>query len=403
MKLVYLDNAATTAVEPEVFWAMKPYFLKKYGNPSEPHTLGQEARLAVEQSRETVAKFLGAKSSEIIFTSCATESINLAHKGLISAMVLQGIEQPHIVTTQIEHKAVLESCKTLEGNKLAKVTYLPVDKYGLVNLNNLEEAILPETILVSVMYVNNEVGTIQSIAEIGKLLRKISKQRIAVSPLREASSQQIYFHTDATQAIQYLDCNVDRLGVDLLSCTGHKFHAPKGIGALYFRTGTPLLRREDGGNQEFKMRSGTENVPYITGLAKAIEINSKFETRNSKLVEKLRDQLIKELVRIPGVRLTGHPTKRVPHIASFIVEGVEGEALVLYLSSYNIMASSGSACTSSDLNPSHVLSAMGVPPEISHGSVRFSLSRHTTQEEINYVLKIFPKIVETLRKMAPEF
>lgn len=405
MKVIYLDNAATTAVDPEVLKAMKPYFLKKYGNPSEPHILGQEAKVAVEDAREKVASFLRANSSEVIFTSCATESINLAHKGLVSALKLQGIKNPaspaggpHIITTQIEHKAVLESCKTLEGQNLAKVTYLPVDKFGLVKVEDIKRAILEDTVLVSVMYANNEVGAIQPVAQIGKMLKQLKRK--------------IYFHTDATQALQYLDCNVNHLGVDLLSFTGHKFHAPKGVGALYIKSGTPLLRREDGGNQEFRMRAGTENVPYIVGLGKAIEINSKFSPRlrqveagkiqNSKLIKKIQEKLVTEITKVTGVKLTGHPTKRVPHIASFTVEGAEGEALVLMLSNYGIMASSGSACTSSDLSPSHVLTAMGIPAEISHGALRFSLSKYTTQKDLNYVIKVFPKIVETLRKMAPK-
>lgn len=394
MKVIYLDNAATTAVDKEVYSFIKPYFFKKYGNPSEPHALGQQSRMAIEGSREKVARFLGASSSEIIFTSCATESINLAHKGLIQAALLQGVKNPHIITSQIEHKSVLETCKSLERQGLVKATYLPVDKFGLVSVEDLKQAILKDTVLVSLMYVNNEVGTIQPIAEIGKFLKQLNKQRTL------NSQPPTYFHTDATQAIQYLNCNVDFLGVDLLSLTGHKFYAPKGVGALYIRSGTPLLRQQDGGDQESRLRAGTENVPYIVGLGKALEINSKFQAP-AKLVEKLRDKLIKESINIPGVKLTGHPQNRAPHIASFVVEGVEGEALVLLLSSYNIMASSGSACTSSELSPSHVLTAMGVPAEISHGSVRFSLGKNTTSEEINYVIDVFPKIVETIRKMTP--
>jgi cysteine desulfurase len=253
----------------------------------------------------------------------------------------------------------------LEKTGLAEVAYLTVDKNGLMSLKDLQKAIKPETVLVSVMYVNNEVGTIEPIEEIGKLIKKINMSRIA------SHLSRVYFHTDATQAIQYLDCDVDRLGVDLLSLTGHKFGAPKGIGALYARKGTPFVRQQDGGGQERGLRAGTENVPYIVGLGKAIE-NVKCQ------IEGLRDKLIGGVLKIPGAKLTGHPTKRAPHIASFIIEGVEGEALLLLLDEYGIAASTGSACTTGDLAPSHVLTAMGYKPEESHGSLRLSLGTPTT-------------------------
>lgn len=384
MKKVYLDNAATTAVDPQVLAAMRSYFHQKYGNPSEPHLWGQEARAAIDQAREQVASFLGAKSGEIIFTSCATESINLAHKGLIEA--LQGDRKPHIITSSIEHKAVLETCRHLERLGMASVTFLPVDKFGMVKVADIQKAIRPETVLVSVMYVNNEVGTIEPIKKIGALLRK---------------KPQIYFHTDATQAVQYLHCHVDKLGVDLLSFTGHKIYAPKGVGALYIREGTPLLRQQDGGAQEFNLRAGTENVPYIVGLGEAISRFKRQEARGKK-INKLRDKLIRGVLKIPGVQLTGHPTKRAPHIASFVVEGAEGEAILLYLSEKGVAAASGSACTSGQLKPSHVLTAMGIKPELSHGSLRFSLGKNNTEADIDYVLQILPKIVKKLRLMAPK-
>lgn len=383
MRQIYLDNAATTPVVSEVFLSMKPYFLKKYGNASEPHQMGQEARLGVEEAREKIANFFNANLEEIIFTSCATESINLAHKGLIEAL---NLKNPHIITSSVEHKAVLETCKYLENRGLATVTYLPVDEFGSVRLEDLEKAITKDTVLVSIMYANNEVGTIQPIKEIGELLKK--------------QDHKIYFHTDATQAIQYLDCDVDHLGVDLLSFTGHKIYAPKGVGALYIRKGTPLRSQMRGGSQEGRMRAGTENVPYIVGLGKAIELVK--ERSDKSQVVRLQKQLIKDVLKIPGVKLTGHPTNRLPHIASFVVEGVEGESLILLLSDKGILASTGSACTASDLNPSHVLSAMGIPPEISHGSLRFALGKDTTQEDIEYVGKVLPGIVERLRKMAPK-
>ena len=296
-KVVYLDNAATSAVKPEVLKAMLPYFSEKYGNPSEPHEMGREARMAVEISRQTIAGFLGAQPEEIIFTSGATEAINLSHKGVVEA-ILQGqnsnhkiqtsnqiqnskfksVKQniPHIITTKIEHKAVLDTCKHLEKLGWASVTYLPVDKYGIVSVSDVEKALKPETVLISIMYVNNEVGSIQPIVEIGQKLQKwemrSGKWEKEVGSGKMEKKRKIYFHTDATQAIQYLDCNVDRLGVDFLSFTGHKIGCPKGIGALYARKESPFVRQMDGGGQEGELRAGTENVPFIVGLGKAVEL-----------------------------------------------------------------------------------------------------------------------------------
>lgn len=394
MKKVYLDNAATTPVDPEVFKAMETFFREKFGNPSEPHSWGQEARKAIDLAREQVAKFLGAKPKEIIFTSCSTESINLAHKGLVESPRAQGSRLPHIITSSVEHKAVLETCKHLERAKMAEVTYLPVDKHGLIKVSALEKAIKPETVLVSIMYVNNEVGTIEPIKEIGKLIKRVNESR--------NSKSRVFFHTDATQAIQYLDCDVNRLGVDLLSLTGHKLYAPKGIGALYFRKGTPLVRQQDGGGQEYRLRAGTENVPYIVALGKALVLSAKRQTQNAKQIKNLRDGLVKEVLKISGIELVGHPTRMVPHIASFVVDGVEGEAMLLLLSEKGIAASSGSACTTGLLKPTHVLIAMGFSSEKAHGSLRFSLSKETTAEEIDYVVKVLPGVVKKLRKMAPK-
>ena len=290
----------------------------------------------------------------------------------------------------------METCAHLEKLGWARVTYLPVNKGGLVLLEEIKKSIKAETVLVSIMYVNNEVGTIQSIAEIGQFLKKINKQRTMNHKPR------IFFHTDATQAIQYLDCDVNFLGVDFLSLTGHKIYAPKGIGALYIRKSTPCIRQQDGGGQERGLRAGTENVPFIVALGSAVEKISKFKKANAIKVQKLRDLLIKEVLKIPGIKLTGHPDQRAPHIASFMVEGVEGEALLLRLSEKGIMVSSGSACSSSDLAPSHVLTAMGYGPQQSHGSLRFSLSQYTTREDIKYVSRTLPEVVEKLRKMAPK-
>jgi len=392
----YLDHAATTPVDKEVLAAMKPYFSFKYGNPSEPHFLGQESRKAIDEAREKVANFLGAKPPEIIFTSGATEAINLAHKGLVESQrsKFKGQKLPHIITSAVEHKAVLETCRHLQNLDMAEVTYLPVDKDGMVKVEEVEKAIKPETVLISIMYVNNEVGTIEPIKQIGELIKKINASRLA------SGFSRIYFHTDATQAIQYLDCQVDKLGVDLLSLSGHKLYAPKGVGVLYLRKGTPLIRQQDGGVQEYGLRAGTENVPYIVGLGKAVE---KLKTQNSKRkTEYLREKLIRGVLKIPGVKLVGDPQKNAPHIATFLIDGVEGEAILLLLSEKGIAASSGSACTSGLLEPSHVLTAMGIPPEQAHGSLRFSLGKDNTEEEIDYVIKVLPGVVQKLRKMAPK-
>lgn len=396
MKKVYLDYAATTPVDKKVFMAMKPYFLRKFGNASEPHSFGQDARRAVEEVRFQVADFLGANSGEIIFTGCATESINLSHKGLIESVNLgEKGKKPHIITTSVEHKAVLETCKHLEISGKAEVTYLQVDKYGRVKEESVLGLIRRETCLVSVIYVNNEVGTIQPVKEIGAKISRANKTRLA------SGLGRIYFHTDATQAIQYLDCNVDSLGVDLLSMTGHKIYAPKGVGVLYIRDETPLQRQQDGGGQEFGMRAGTENVPYIVGLGKAFGLLQEGK-KEIKKVGVLQDKLISGVLKISGTKLVGHPKERVSHIVSFIIEGAEGESVVLHLSDKGVIASSGSACTSGIAGPSHVLTAMGVAPELSHGSVRFSLGKDTTGDEIDYAVKVLPEIVAKLRRMAPK-
>jgi cysteine desulfurase len=397
VKKIYLDHAATTPVDNEVFLAMKPYFSQDYGNPSEPHFWGQEARGAIDQAREQVANFLGAKHQEIIFTSGATEAINLAHKGLIEALFgkYKNIV-PHIITSSIEHKAVLEVCKHLEELGWAKVTYLPVDKEGLIKIDDIEKSIKPETVLVSMMYVNNEVGTIQPVAEIGQAIKKINI-------LRSSSHlPQIYFHTDVTQATSFLSCDVEKLGADLLSLSGHKIYAPKGVGVLFCRRGTPLIRQQDGGGQEYRLRAGTENVPYIVGLGKAIELVQQNKEQITKNIGRLRDKLMEGVLKIPEVELVGHSKNQSPHIATFLVKGVEGEAIMLLLSDQGIAASSGSACTSGLLEPSHVLLAMGYKPEQAHGSLRFSLGKSNTDEEIVKVIKVLPKIIQKLRRMAPQ-
>jgi len=395
MKVVYLDHAATTSIDKNIFQAMKPYLLENYGNPSESHLMGMKAKKAIEDSRIVISKYLNCDPGEIIFTSCATESINLSHKGLIAALSGNLKNKVHIITSSIEHKAVLETCRRLEQNNLAEITYLPVDEYGMINIDDIEKSIKENTALVSIMYVNNEVGTIQPLAEIGKMLKKNNKQRAANSQRR------IYFHTDATQAMSCLNCDVNFLRVDLLSFSGHKINAPKGIGALYIKKGTPMFRQQDGGGQEFNFRSGTENVAFIAGLGEAIKNISKNKNEIKK-IEILSDQLISQVLKISGTIMTGHPKIRAPHISSFVIKDIEGEALVLRLSDKGIMSSSGSACTSHSLSPSHVLTAMGISPVLAHGSVRFSLGKENTEEEIKYLAKILPKEIEKIRKMAPK-
>lgn len=392
MKKVYFDNAATTAVNNKVIKAMLPYFDENYGNPSEYHSLGQDAKSAVEKSRHKISSYLKCATDEIIFTSSATEAVNLAHKGYIEYFVEKfgkSKSKPHIITTKIEHKAVLETCMHLERLGWASVTYLEVDKHGLVDPAMIKKTINKDTVLVSVMYVNNEVGTVEPIPKIGKLLKKVNERR----------KRKILFHTDATQAIGHFNCNVDKLGVDFLSFTGHKIGAPKGVGALFIKNGVRIYRQMDGGAQEKILRSGTENVPYVVALGSAIDQieNLKHEVT----IKQNCDYLIRNVLKIPGITLTGHPELRAPHIASFIVKGVEGESIVLKLSERGIYVSSGSACTSSDLSPSHVLTAMGFKPEESHGSIRFSLGRDTTKTQVDYLLSVLPKIIAKLREMSP--
>jgi len=401
-KKIYLDYAATTPVSSEVFKVMKPYFFQDYGNPSEPHLWGQKARFALDKARQKMADFLGAKPQEIIFTSGATEAINLAHKGVVEAMFQQSAKNkeyrtkgklPHIITSQIEHKAVLETCKHLEKLNWAKVTYLPVDKDGLVDLRVLEKAIRPETVLVSVMYVNNEVGTIQPIEEMTQLLKAISSQLKA----------KIYFHTDAAAVAEYLTLDVKKLGVDLMTLGSHKFGGPKGVGILYLKKLTQIDPLTFGGHHERGLWPGTEAVPLIVGMAEALRQAQGELTDTNKRVSRLKDKLIKGVLeKIPETILTGHPEKRLADMASFCFKGAEGEAILLRLDAEGIAASSGSACTSGTLQPSHVLLAMGIPAEIAHGSIRFSLGRETTEEEIDYVLEKLPKIIKEIREMAPK-
>ena len=387
MKEIYFDHAATTQVDPRVKKAMLPYLEGKFGNPSSIfHEKGQEALAAVSESRKKLAKFLNCEDEEIIFTSGGTESDNLALKGIYEASK----RGSHIITSQIEHHAVGLTCQFLEKYRGAKVTYLPVDKFGLINLSDLKKAIRPNTVLVSIMYANNEVGTIEPIAEIGKLIQNLNKTR----------KNKIYFHTDAVQAAGYLDCSVKNLKVDALSLSGHKIYGPKGIGALYLRKETPFVSQQQGGSQESGRRAGTENVAGIVGLAKAVELIEQSK-KEVKQIQILRDKIIKNLTKIPEVILTGHPKKRLPGNASFCIKNVEGESLLISLNQEGVATSSGSACTSGSLDPSHVLLAMGIKPEIAHGSLRITLGKDNTKKEVDYLLKVLSKIIKRLRAISP--
>jgi len=382
MKRVYLDHNATTPTHPEVVKAMLPYFEEVFGNASSIHQFGQQARKAIDEAREKVAEFIGAKPEEIVFTSGGTESNNLAIKGILYANESKG---KHIITSSIEHHSVLNPCKYLE-KKGFKVTYLPVDKYGVIEPEGVKEAISNETILISIMHANNEVGTIESITEIGTI----------------AKEKGIHFHTDAVQSVGKIPVNVNELNVDLLSLSGHKIYGPKGISALYIRKGTRIQPLIHGGHHEKNRRAGTENVPAIVGLGKAIEIvNETMETGLIHLTN-LRNKLCSGIgEKIDHVQLNGHPGKRLPNTLNISFEFVEGESIILNLDMKGVAVSSGSACTSGSLEPSYVLKAMGVEPAIAQGSIRFSLGKDNTEEDIDYVLEILPEIISRLRAMSP--
>jgi cysteine desulfurase len=380
---IYMDHAATTAVHPRVVEAMLPYFTTKYGNASSIHSWGREARQAMEKARQTVADILGADPKEIIVTSCGTESDNLAVRGVAFASRERG---NHIITSAIEHHAVGHTCEQLQKEFGFEVTYVPVDKYGRVDPDEVGRAITDRTILISIMYANNEVGTIQPIAEIGDIAR----------------DRNIPFHTDAVQAGGTLDLSVDRLNVDLLSLSAHKFYGPKGVGILYQRRLTPLLPMQTGGAHERGRRAGTENLPYIVGLATALQLAQEHREGNHARITALRDRLIRGVLgTIPDADLTGHPSDRLPNSASFVFKGVEGESILLNLDLMGVAASSGSACTTGALEPSHVLTSLGLPVEMCHGSLRLTLGNENTESDVDYVLSILPGIVSRLRAMSP--
>jgi len=398
-KKIYLDYAATTPVDEKVLKIMLPYFSEKFGNAMSVHSFGQEALEAIDNARAQVANFFGCSPSEIIFTSGATESNNLAIKGSIRSyysITRKSGEKPHIITTKFEHHCVLDACKLAEKDGLAEITYITPNREGIVSTKDIQNAIKPNTILISVMYVNNEIGTLQPIAEIGKMLKEINIKRL------ENKLPQSYFHTDATQAINYFNCNVDEIGVDLLSMSAHKIYGPKGVGVLYIRKGTHIKRVQDGGDQEYKMRAGTHNVPGIVGLGAAISmIKLPDMQKKIKEIEKLRDYTIKRILKeIPKSYLNGSKEKRSPNNANFRFDNVEGEGLILSLDLDGIAGSTGSACSSGALEPSHVLLSMGLRHEQAHGSLRITLGKHTTKKEIDIFITKLKEIVKRLRKIS---
>ncbi len=383
--MLYLDHAATTATDPRVVAAMLPYFSEQYGNPSSLYRHAARARTAMQDARLTVADVLGARPNEIVFTSCGTESDNLALRGVALARRGQG---RHIITTPIEHSAVLNTCDQLQRDYGFRVTYLPVEGSGKVDPDAVGRAITPETTLISIMYANNEVGTIEPIAEIGRLARE----------------RGVTFHTDAVQAGGSLDLDVERLNVDLLSLSGHKFYAPKGVGVLYVRQDTPLLPTQTGGGQERGFRAGTENVPYIVGLARALHLAEEERESEGARLRALRDRLIQGILAVvPGARLTGHPSDRLPNNASFCFGGLEGEALLLRLDIEGICASTGSACASQEEGPSHVLTALGIDVAEARGSLRLTLGRENDDADVTRTLAVLPRIVQELRVMSPTY
>ena len=381
-KLIYLDNAATTRVKPEVVEAMMPYLTQYYGNPSSVYEFSEEPKRAITHAREVIAQAIGAKTNEIYFTGCGTESDNWALKATAEAYAGKG---NHIITTKIEHHAILHTCEWLEKHGV-EVTYLDVDENGLVSPEAVEKAIRPETILISVMFANNEIGTIEPIREIGAIAKKHG----------------VLFHTDAVQAFGHEPINVDEYNIDMLSASGHKINAPKGVGFLYIRTGIKIRSFIHGGAQERKRRGGTENVSQIVGMGRAVELAMATLEERKEKETKLRDYLIdKVLSMVPYARLNGDRTKRLANNANFAFQFIEGESMLIMLDMAGICGSSGSACTSGSLDPSHVLLAIGLPHEIAHGSLRLTLSEDNTVEEMDYVAETIRDVVERLRSMSP--
>ena len=378
---VYMDYAATTPVDPRVLKTMKPYFSKKYGNSVSLHKQGREAKEALEESRKTIAAMMNAKPNELIFMGSATESTNMALKGIAFANRKKG---KHIVVSSIEHHCVLEPARWLEKQGF-EITRLPVDNFGFIDLTQLENAIRKDTILVSIMHANNEIGTIEDIEKIGKICKE----------------KGVYFHSDAAQSFGKIPIDVKKINIDLLSISSHKMYGPKGVGGLYIKKGTKIEPLLHGGGHEFRKRSSTVNVAGIVGFAEATRIQKKEMASDAKKQTILRDKLINELLNIEDAHLTGHLTKRLPNNASFWFAYIEGESLLMQLDMNGVSASTGSACSSDSLEASHVLLAIGLKPQEAHGSLRLSLGKYTTNEDVNYVLEVVPKSVERLRKISP--
>jgi len=384
MNRVYLDFNATTPVEPEVLDAMLPYFSKEFGNAASIHTPGQRSRGAVETAREQVAALIGARPQEIVFTSGGTESDNHAIFGIMAAA---GDREKHVISSAIEHEAVLNACQALEKEG-ARVTYLPTDRDGLIDLDDLRRAIRPETVLITIMHANNELGTVQPLEEIGRI----------------AAKADVYFHTDAVQSAGKIPIDVNAMGLDLLSLSGHKFYAPKGVGALYVRGGTRLRQLLYGGHHQRGFRPGTENVAGIVGLGKAAEIARKSLAADAQRVSALRDKLQQGLLhRVPQSRVNGGAAPRTPNTTNIVFPGVEGEALLIALDLKGLACSTGAACSSGAVEPSHVLTAIGLPPEEARASLRFSLGRHTTAADIDFALNVVPAAVAQLRELSPTY
>jgi len=382
-KIIYMDNAATTAVRKEVLDAMMPWFMEHYGNPSSIHSVGRDAKRAVEAARRQVAAAIGAQPQEVYFTAGGSESDNWALRSATAMLEKKG---KHIITSAVEHHAVLHTCEYLEKKRGYRITYLPVDEYGRVNPADVKAAISEDTVLISIMAANNEIGTLQPIAEIGKIAKEAG----------------VLFHTDAVQAVGAIPIDVNALNVDMLSLSAHKFHGPKGVGALYIRKGVRMTNLIFGGAQERNLRAGTENLASIVGLGKAIEIAVAELPEYQKRMTALRDRLINGILKeIPDVRLNGHATERLPANVNVSVRYIEGESLLMRLDLAGIEGSSGSACTSGSLDPSHVLLAIGLPHEIAHGSLRLSLGIGNTEADVARVLEVLPGIVADLRAMSP--
>jgi cysteine desulfurase len=390
MKNIYLDNAATTPIDPLVKEAMLPYLNDKYGNASSFHSVGKEVKDDLDLARKKIGDVLSVRPDEILFTSGGTESDNLAILGFARMNQKHG---KHIITTKIEHHAVLEAVIHLEKKEGFEITYLETDKDGLVTVKQVEDAIRPDTILISIMYANNEVGTIEPISEIGNMVQKHRQENKKAYPV---------FHTDACQASGYLDLDIEKLHVDMLTLNGSKMYGPKGVGLLYVKRGIKLEPLQYGGAQEKGLRPGTENVAGIIGLSKALETAQKNRKEESERLVVLRDKLVEGIKsNVKKIRLNGHTTERLPNSVNISFMDIEGEALLLYLDAAGIYASTGSACTSASLDPSHVILALGFPYEVAHGSLRFSLGKHTTDEDIDYVIEALPPLVEKLRSISP--